>query len=116
MKLKPANRLFPILVMGIFMSVPAIGQDQEERTPMEIDASLKDIRDPEPGESESKTESKVVSKPISTISVLRDSVSQTKFVKPASKSTDKSQKSEDPLSFNFLYYIIEKFKMSDMIE
>jgi hypothetical protein len=44
--------------------------------------------------------------------------------KPAPKAIDKAQKEaekaqkqeEDPLSFNFLYYIIEKFKFTDIVE
>jgi hypothetical protein len=47
-----------------------------------------------------------------------------KNAKPAVKTVEKSQKDEekvekeedDPLSFNFLYYIIEKFKISDIVE
>ena len=34
--------------------------------------------------------------------------------KPSGSSTDKAQ--EDPLSFNFLYFIIQKFKISDIID
>ena len=32
----------------------------------------------------------------------------------SSPSTDKAQ--EDPLSFNFLYFIIQKFKISDIVD
>lgn len=45
-----------------------------------------------------------------------------KTVKPAPKTPDKVQKEDpkkreqDPLSFNFLFYIIEKFKLSDIVE
>lgn len=34
----------------------------------------------------------------------------------ASKSAAKPKNDEDPLSFNFLYYIIQKFKVSDIID
>jgi hypothetical protein len=34
--------------------------------------------------------------------------------KPSGSSGDKTQ--EDPLSFNFLYYIIQKFKISDIVD
>ena len=78
---------------------------------MEIEAMAKDFRaEPDPVDPESKTSSKT-----STIAA-RDSSSQSKAIKPVSKTSDKTTKQEDPLSFNFLYYIIEKFKMSDMIE
>jgi hypothetical protein len=108
MKLKPANSIFPILVMGLFMCLPAIAQ--EERTQMEIEAMAKEFRtEPDPVDPESKTSTKPATS-------TRDSVSQIKAIKPITKTSDKTTKQEDPLSFNFLYYIIEKFKMSDMIE
>ena len=44
----------------------------------------------------------------------RDSV-QVKIAKPT-KPAEKEEKGEDPLSFNFLYYIIGKFKLNDIIE
>jgi hypothetical protein len=49
----------------------------------------------------------------------RDSVQV--ILKPAAKPPKGGEKGakdkqEDPLSFNFLYYIIEKFKLSDIIE
>lgn len=53
-------------------------------------------------------------------SVQRES--QTPVVKPKPKSgesntpTKPGTKEEDALSFNFLYYIIQKFKISDIVE
>jgi len=54
--------------------------------------------------------------------VIRDT--EIKSSKPLPKAVEKLQKEEekvqkeeeDPLSFNFLYYIIEKFKFSDIVE
>lgn len=51
-------------------------------------------------------------------------VREAEIKKPAPKAIDKPQKDsekaqkqeEDPLSFNFLYYIIEKFKFTDIVE
>lgn len=61
--------------------------------------------------------------PISATRPHRDSAQvQLKTIQPAQKPVNKSpekstkEKQEDPLSFNFLYYIIEKFKLSDIIE
>ena len=53
--------------------------------------------------------------------VIRDSELKSakpvaKAVEKAQKDEEKVQKEEDPLSFNFLYYIIEKFKLSDIVE
>jgi hypothetical protein len=81
----------------------------------DIDATIvKSEPDPGPGESESKTNKLPV--PTSNVKeVARDSV-QLKLAKPFNKPADKVEKEEDPLSFNFLYYIIEKFKLSDIIE
>lgn len=65
---------------------------------------------PEPGaarETEIKTrETEVkISKPV------------TKMSEKSQKEDEKAQKREDdPLSFNFLYYIIEKFKLSDIVD
>lgn len=50
--------------------------------------------------------------------------SELKNAKPVIKTVEKPQKEyekiqkeeDDPLSFNFLYYIIEKFKVSDIVE
>ncbi|HET9053565.1 MAG TPA: hypothetical protein VFM90_05295, partial [Cyclobacteriaceae bacterium] len=47
-----------------------------------------------------------------------------KNTRPVVKTSEKTQKEEekpqkkeeDPLSFNFLYYIIEKFKLSDIVD
>lgn len=66
----------------------------------------------------SDSETKIVNKPtpiVTSKETQRDSVQ----VRPSTtiKSSEKIQeKEEDPLSFNFLYYIIEKFKLSDVIE
>ena len=34
----------------------------------------------------------------------------------ANKSSSAEKKDEDPLSFNFLYFIIQKFKISDIVD
>lgn len=66
------------------------------------------------------TVSEPESNTISTVRPQRDSahvILLKPIVKP-SKFGEKAgkEKQEDPLSFNFLYYIIEKFKLSDIIE
>jgi hypothetical protein len=59
------------------------------------------------------------SRPFRTV---RDSVantsrySTTKRSAEAVKAAGKPKNEEDPLSFNFLYYIIQKFKASDIID
>jgi hypothetical protein len=113
MKLNPISGLLPILTIGMIMSLPAVGQ--EDKPPMDYEATFREVRnDSVTTDSELKT----LSKPINSV-VVRETETPTPAKssgKTPSKPSDKSQKSEDPLSFNFLYYIIEKFKMSDMIE
>lgn len=111
MRLKPLNSG---LLLGVFCTLVSAIQvnAQEGRPEMDILRS-----DPDPV-SISDSETKVINKSthvISTKEAQRDSVQ----VKPsrAVKSNEKTQeKEEDPLSFNFLYYIIEKFKLSDVID
>lgn len=50
-------------------------------------------------------------------SELKNAKPVVKTVEKPQKEDEKVQKQEDdPLSFNFLYYIIEKFKVSDILE
>ena len=90
-------------------------QAQEGRGQSEIDATISVKSEPDPvlSESESKT-SKLPASSAIVKEVQRDSV-QVKLTKPF-KPAEKVEREEDPLSFNFLYYIIEKFKLSDIIE
>ena len=93
---------------------------QEGKGQGDIEPIVKETTHNEPdpvlsSESESRNLNKVTPPAASAKEPLRDSIQvQVKVTKPT-KSTEKEQK-EDPLSFNFLYYIIEKFKLSDIIE
>lgn len=113
MKLNPSYGLLPILVVGLILSTPAIGQD--EKSPMEYETTIREFKN---DSVTSEVEIKTLSKPvIPAVSRETETPPATKTTKTPVKQADKTQKSpEDPLSFNFLYYIIEKFKMSDMIE
>jgi hypothetical protein len=101
-------------------TVQAIAQEGAQH---EMDAAtVKEASktDPDPSfstESEiknNKLTSPVAASPVATKEALRDTA-QVKIMKPI-KPPEKAQKEEDPLSFNFLYYIIEKFKLSDIIK
>lgn len=86
----------------------------------DVDPLVKETpaNEPDPilsSESESRNLNKVTPPVVPAKETARDSV-QVKITKPTTKSSEKDQKGEDPLSFNFLYYIIEKFKLSDIIE
>lgn len=111
MRLKPANSVF---LLGVFCTLVSTIQvnAQEGRPEMDILRS-----DPDPVSiSDSETKSVNKSTPIVTSKeTQRDSV-QVRPSKPIKAGEKTQEKEEDPLSFNFLYYIIEKFKLSDVIE
>ena len=118
MRLRPFNSAFLVVVCcALVSSIPV--NAQEEKTQAEIEAAAKENlrNEPDPlfsSESDSRTINKPIAAPVLTKETQRDSV-QVKATKPP-KSSEKAQKEEDPLSFNFLYYIIERFKLSDIIE
>lgn len=59
-------------------------------------------------------------RPAKTQSNYREGNTATPTLKTKAENQNKSsaneKKSEDPLSFNFLYFIIEKFKVSDIVD
>ncbi len=59
-------------------------------------------------------------RPAKTQSNFRDTNAAAVNTKPKTENQNKpattEKKDEDPLSFNFLYFIIEKFKVSDIVE
>jgi hypothetical protein len=98
----------------------SISLSAQEGRGQDVEPIVKETPSNEPdpilsSESESRNLNKVVPPVVPAKEAVRDSV-QVKITKPTSKSVEKDQKGEDPLSFNFLYYIIEKFKLSDIIE
>lgn len=118
MILKPSNRAFVFLLVGAccFGKVNA----QEGRLDSEAASTREAAKtDGDGGSTTFESEFKSSPKPITPVTTTKetspDSVQVKTSVKPV-KATEKTQKEEDPLSFNFLYYIIEKFKLSDMIE
>jgi|SRR5688572_4954465 len=116
MKLRPFKYAFVMMCWALMCSLSASAQEGKA----EYEAAAKETprNEPDPllsSESESRNVNKVTPPLVSTKEAARDSV-QVKITKPATKTTEKDQKEEDPLSFNFLYYIIEKFKLSDIIE
>jgi len=52
----------------------------------------------------------------STISTNRDSIAIKAAKARVSKKPTDEKKEEDALSFNFLYYIIQKYKISDIVD
>ena len=116
-------KLKPYIVAGLLMcwalTCSTMAHAQEGKMQQDADPVLKDVprNEPDPllsSESESRS-TKNVLPATTTKETPRDSAQQVKFTKPA-KASEKEEKEEDPLSFNFLYYIIGKFKLSDIIE
>lgn len=112
MRLKPLNSaILLILCFALFSAISALAQEDRSS---EIETIVRETPrndvDPGGGEGESRKPTTPTVK-----ETTRDSVSHLKVVKPI-KPIEKVPKEEDPLSFNFLYYIIEKFKLSDIIE
>jgi hypothetical protein len=109
MKLKPANSVFQLAVFCTMVSTTQVNAQESEMAYLSNDPDPIIVSD---------SETKIVNKPtpiVTSKETQRDSVQ----VRPSTtiKSSEKIQeKEEDPLSFNFLYYIIEKFKLSDVIE
>jgi hypothetical protein len=110
MKFTSAN-ITGILILAGITGVATYAKAQESRPFPEPDAPLKETKIEQTSlESEAVPQSKP----------QRDSVQV--ILKPTPKATKTPEKSgskdkqEDPLSFNFLYYIIEKFKLSDIKE
>lgn len=119
MKLRPYYYSFLVLCCALMCSMSVSAQEGRGQ---DVEPAVKETphNESDPllsSESESRNLNKVAPPVVSTKEVVRDSVQvQAKITKPTSKTAEKDQKGEDPLSFNFLYYIIEKFKLSDIIE
>lgn len=129
MKLKTCHTpLFAAVFFTLLMPLGAFAQ--EDRFGFDENSSKEVVRqDPETPSGGENTPEIRTNKP-TTISTFQESASasreiEPKTVKPSSKAVEKplkeeekvqKEEEEDPLSFNFLYYIIEKFKFSDIVE
>ena len=111
MRLRPSICAFVVMCWALTYSYVVDAQEGKSTPEIDVPSGIKSDPDPVLGDPESKT-SKFTAPAVKE--APRDSI-QIKPVKPF-KPAEKAEKEEDPLSFNFLYYIIEKFKMSDIIE
>lgn len=123
MKLKTCHTtLLTAVLFALLMPLSAFSQESraglEDNLPKE--PAKQDQESPSGSENiENRLNFKNTSTSTETVFV-RDA----EIKKPAPKAVEKPQKDaekaqkqeEDPLSFNFLYYIIEKFKLSDIVE
>jgi hypothetical protein len=55
-------------------------------------------------------------KPSSSQPIQKEAVTVNKSAKSKSDKAQPDKEEEDALSFNFLYYIIQKFKISDIVD
>lgn len=124
MKLKTCHTAF--LTAALFaLLTPFAAFSQESRSGLDENSS-KDIvkQDQESPSGVESFENRTILKNTSTAAgtdavFVRDAEIKKpapKAVEKSQKDAEKAQKEEDPLSFNFLYYIIEKFKLSDILE
>jgi hypothetical protein len=110
MTFKPFHIIFPLLFVGVCFVNQATAQEEEREVPDPevVVKDSKDIKEPKSEQLDVEIEATThIVKPVVTPQKEAEPVKPTKPTKAADK---------DPLTFNFLYYIIEKFKLSDLIE
>ena len=126
MKLKSCHTALMTAVLFTLL-VPFNALAQEAKAGFDTDIPTRDVAktDQESPPTSENPESRISKNSTAPVTqepaAIRDI--ELKTVKPAAKAVEKPQKEEekvqkeeDPLSFNFLYYIIEKFKLSDIVE
>ncbi len=127
MKLKSCHTALSAAVLFVLL-IPFGVHAQDERMAYYTESSSKDPlkQDQEAPSGIENPETRLNKN--SAVPVVQEAVvsrdSEIKTAKPTAKTVEKTQKEdekvqkqeEDPLSFNFLYYIIEKFKQSDIVE
>ena len=108
MKLKP---IYIILVLGFILFESQSLYAQESPVYPDNMENERAQQYPAPGTGDLKTLSNTRGSTLSDSSYVN---AQNEALKEAEKN--EAKKEEDVLSFNFLYYIIQKFKMSDIVE
>lgn len=127
MQLKSSHTvLLTAVLLTLLMPLGAFAQEEKFGSDAEIIIKEPIRQDPETPSGIENPETragKSTTNPTSQETlIIRDS--ELKNAKPVVKTVEKPQKEDekvqkeeqDPLSFNFLYYIIEKFKLSDIVE
>lgn len=127
MKLKSSHTvLLTAVLLTLLMPLGAFAQEEKFGSDAEIIIKEPIRQDQEtpsgPENSETRASKNSTTYSSQETSIIRDS--ELKNAKPVVKTVEKLQKEDekvqkeeqDPLSFNFLYYIIEKFKLSDIVE
>lgn len=98
---------FGLLFMFFLLSIPAMAQERQDfpnddnRNPYELNPTL---------DSHGNT---VRENPRDSLAVKPLAIAKPKS---SEATNNKNKTQEEPLSFNFLYYIIQKFKGSDVVD
>lgn len=131
MKIKLHHIFFLVMIAASATISSAFAQDSGNQEYEVIDTDReRNERDKiisSPGESDTRYSSKVSSAPVTKDSILINTVQptisaskpKTEKVTPAAKPLiEKDAKDQDDsiLSFNFLYYIIQKYKLQDIVD
>jgi hypothetical protein len=115
MKVKVSNLLVSLAV--VFLAAPAAHAQDE--------LPLHENQFPAPREFNLDEDKILIYDQPGHSAALKDSIQQTqktvqgnqvKTSKHDAKNVHKDKEHEDALSFNFLYYMIQKFKMSDLVD
>lgn len=97
-----------LFVFFLLAAFPSLAQEKQDYPNAESDRSIDEMNQHPDGHLNTNKDREI----------LRDSV----VLKPVSiprakgEAPHKNKPDEEPLSFNFLYFIIQKFKVSDMID
>lgn len=108
------KKLTPLIIALCTVSLRVLGQEGVDLSPSR---EVREFRNEAPshgthGNAESEIDTKSF-KPSFRETSVRDSVAVTR---PAPSKKQEKHPTEDVLKFNFLYYIIQRFKFSDIIE
>lgn len=117
MKVKFSN--IPVFFFGILLgsSLPALAQDGAP-APTPIDPKEINVN-PELNANEDKTfviESNESLKPSGATNTAKETAAKAVATKPKAEAKAGEKEETDPMSFNFLYILIQKFKFSDMVD
>jgi hypothetical protein len=106
---------FVMTLVGSLTAIPAFAQDEN-------DPSVNEFKDLNPNTEVNLNEDKSLASDHDRSSKVSDSIRthtsalSSQKIKSGDRSKPSSTKEEDALTFNFLYYIIQKFKISDLVD
>ena len=106
---------FLITLMGSLRVTPASAQDENDPSVNEY-KDLNQNPDLNLNEDKSLVSDRDRSTKVPDSARTHSSVLSIQKIKSGDQAKPSSNKEEDALSFNFLYYIIHKFKISDLVD